>query len=221
MGSITRSFAFTLERVHGLLAEIIHLIFCHSMGHVLCRGCRFQISVTKQMRTWRHPRQTGAQSNLGVRWPACRRISMHMRSFIVFISIALSASAQRRPREQTHTSTDTVSQSLLALFDTYPLVAVGEWHDSQQDRDLRMRLPRQAGFADKVQNVVVECGNSLYQDALDRYVDAETVPREQLQRVCRDTTQSPVAGDDFSACESLIDEARSINRNRASGKGVQ
>jgi hypothetical protein len=142
-------------------------------------------------------------------------------SSLVILVLATSAVAQSTNIPQKQTPADTVSQRLLAAFEKHPLVALGEWHDSQQDRELRMNLLRQEGLADKVQNIVVECGNSLYQETLDRYVEGESVPHEEIEKVWRDTTQSPVAGTDFSACQSVIDQARSINRNRTAGKKLR
>ena len=146
---------------------------------------------------------------------------MRLCSSIVVLCLASSALAQSAGSTPQPTSHETVSQSLLAVFGTHPLVALGERHDSKQDRELEMNLLRHPGFADKVQNIVLECGNSLYQGTLDRYVDGEDIPPEQIQQVWRDTTQSPVGGTDFSACESIIREVRSINRKRADGKKLR
>jgi len=143
---------------------------------------------------------------------------MRLCSSIVVLCLASSALAQSAGSTPQPTSHETVSQSLLAVFGTHPLVALGERHDSKQDRELEMNLLRHPGFADKVQNIVLECGNSMYQGTLDRYVDGEDIPPEQIQQVWRYTTQSPVGGTDFSACESIIREVRSINRKRADGK---
>jgi hypothetical protein len=146
---------------------------------------------------------------------------MRLCSSIVALCLASSAVAQSAGSTPKQTTHEAVSQSLLAVFDTHPLVALGEWHDSKQDRELKIDLLRQPGFADKVQNIVLECGNSLYQDTLDRYVKGKDIPREQIQRVWRDTTQSPIAGTDFSACESVVDEVRSINRKLADEKKLR
>jgi hypothetical protein len=44
-------------------------------------------------------------------------------------------------------------------------------------------------FPNKVDDIVVECGNSRYQPALDRYIAGEDVPISEIRKVWRDTTQ--------------------------------
>jgi hypothetical protein len=41
-------------------------------------------------------------------------------------------------------------------------------------------LIRDARFAGEVDDIVVECGNSLYQGTLDGYMNGDDVPLEQL-----------------------------------------
>lgn len=57
-----------------------------------------------------------------------------------------------------------VSNALLLQFDKHDLVALGEWHNSWEDQDLRINLVRNPQFSTKVRNIVVECGNALYQE---------------------------------------------------------
>jgi hypothetical protein len=103
-----------------------------------------------------------------------------------------------------------VSNALVLQFDKHDLVALGEWHNSQEDQDLRVSLLRNPQFPHKVRNIVVECGDALYQDILDRFIAGADVRKEDVQHVWRDTTQSPVAVDS-PACEDFLNEVRSIN----------
>lgn len=50
--------------------------------------------------------------------------------------------------------------------------------------------PRLAGL---VNDVVIEGGNSLYQDVMDRFVSGQLVDNAQLRAVWRNTTNSPLA----------------------------
>jgi hypothetical protein len=104
-----------------------------------------------------------------------------------------------------------VSEALLLQFDKHDLVALGEWHNSREDQDLRINLIRNPQFPKKVRNIVVECGNALYQETLDRFIAGVDLPKEEIQHVWRDTTQSPVGGGDSPACEEFLNEVRSIN----------
>jgi hypothetical protein len=108
-----------------------------------------------------------------------------------------------------------VTKKLLAQFDKYDVVALGEWHGRQEDVDLRMRLIGDPDFAKKVHDIVVEFGNSLYQGDLDRYIKGENVPETELRRIWRDTTQSPVmsSGSISNACPPLLSEVRSLNKH--------
>jgi hypothetical protein len=103
-----------------------------------------------------------------------------------------------------------VSNALLLQFDKHDLVGLGEWHNSREDQDLRVSLLRNPRFPGRVRNIVVECGNSFYQETLDHFIAGEDVREEDVQHVWRDTTQSPVAVDS-PACEDFLNEVRSIN----------
>jgi hypothetical protein len=83
--------------------------------------------------------------------------------------------------------------ALLDAFTTHSLVAVGDAHGNQQGLALQIELIRTPAFLDRVDDVLIELGNSRYQDILDRYVRGEDVPEEMLVRVWRDTAQQHVA----------------------------
>ena len=99
-------------------------------------------------------------------------------------------------------------EGLLRIFDEKSVVALGERHWVKQDSDFRIRLVQHPKFSEKVNDIVVEFGNSLYQEILDRYVGGEAVSREHLQQVWRNTTQlksfdSPVYEEFFTAVRSV------------------
>lgn len=106
-----------------------------------------------------------------------------------------------------------VVAEILSQFDKYDIVAVGEWHGKEEDRDLQLELIRSPDLPKKAHNVVVEWGNSLYQDILDRYVKGEIVPDAELKKVWRDTTQSPVMETgDLNSPPLLLTEIRTLNK---------
>lgn len=78
--------------------------------------------------------------------------------------------------------------AILALFDRYPVVALGEAHGLAEEREFITKLVRDPAFAGKVNDIVVEFGNAKYQGVIDRYVAGEDVPEAELQRVWRDHT---------------------------------
>ena len=110
-------------------------------------------------------------------------------------------------------------QAILSKFDNYSLVGLGMSHRQQDEADFSLTLVRDPRFAAKVKNVVVECGNSLYQPVLDRYINGEDIPLEQIQLVWRNTTQ-PGAGD-CRQHKELLDAVREVNRHLSKNQRIR
>lgn len=106
-------------------------------------------------------------------------------------------------------------QALLAAFDSHRIVAlmspvVGTYvYDLIADRR----------FPDKVDDIVVECGNAFHQPLLDRYIAGEDVPTAEVRAVWRDTTQPSCGFSSFY--EALFPLVRRINRNLPSEEKVR
>ena len=80
--------------------------------------------------------------------------------------------------------------AVLAAFDKHEVVGMGILSYANQDFDqFILDLIRTPAFAAKVNDIVVECGNSLYQPVLDRYIAGDSVPLADAQQVWRNTTQ--------------------------------
>jgi hypothetical protein len=80
--------------------------------------------------------------------------------------------------------------AVLNAFRTHPLVALDEGdHNNLQGYAFRMALIHYPGFAGLVNDIVVEAGNSLYQDVMDKFVAGEEVSYDALRRIWQDTTQ--------------------------------
>ncbi len=78
---------------------------------------------------------------------------------------------------------------VLAEFRRYPLVGLGEEHQVQEFHSFALKLLADRRSSRTFQDVVVECGNSLYQPVMDRYIAGKSVPRAELQQVWRNTKQ--------------------------------
>jgi hypothetical protein len=86
---------------------------------------------------------------------------------------------------------DAIVQALIGAYDHADVVALGEWHGQfSLDADLRLALVRHPDFAKRVRSVVIECASTTEQATLDRYIRGENVPRPQLERVWKTTTQA-------------------------------
>jgi hypothetical protein len=83
--------------------------------------------------------------------------------------------------------------AILAAFDKYEVVGISAAHGNKDLDDFLLKLIRNPAFPRKVNDVVVECGNSLYQSTLDRYIAGSEVPLPEVRQVWRNTTQ-PMCG---------------------------
>lgn len=88
---------------------------------------------------------------------------------------------------------------MIQLFHSHDIVMFGEVHDSEQEYEWLCKLAKTLGFADKVDDVVVEFGNALYQKTVDRCVAGKDVPFDEVQVAWRNMVAdaepvSPVYG---------------------------
>ena len=94
---------------------------------------------------------------------------------------------------------ENASSAMIRLFQTHDIVMFGEVHDSEQEYEWLCELVKTPGFADQVDDIVVEFGNPLYQKTVDRYVAGEDVPFDEVQKAWRNMVAdaepvSPVYG---------------------------
>jgi hypothetical protein len=109
--------------------------------------------------------------------------------------------------------------AILAAFDTYDLVGMPAAHGLKDLDDLILTLVRNPAFAKKVNDIEIECGNSLYQDLLDRYTSGADVPFREVQKVWRNTTQPPCGLSGFY--EELVPLVRAINQKLPREKALR
>jgi hypothetical protein len=110
-------------------------------------------------------------------------------------------------------------ESILAAFNTYEVVGMSAAHGNKNLDDFVLHLVSNPVFPNKVNVVAVECGNSLYQSILDRYIAGEDIPLSQVQQVWRNTTQ-PMCGLS-SFYEELFPLIRRINQTLPSEKKLR
>jgi surface antigen-like variable number repeat protein len=101
-------------------------------------------------------------------------------------------------------------EGVIRAFDKYPIVALSEFHALEQEADFIGQLIRHPGFSNKVNEIVVEFGNALYQDVIDRYVEGKDVPLTELQQVWRNTTQLTIW--DGAIYERFFANVRALNQ---------
>jgi hypothetical protein len=153
---------------------------------------------------------------------------LHFTLFLVsgLLCEALTvATAQDSPRQGRHSGAGSeltakpAVPAILAAFDRYEVVGMSEGHGMKDVDDFILSLIRNPAFSDKVNDIEVECGNSLYQPTLDRYIAGEDVPFAEVRKVWRNTTQPMCGTSGFF--EELFPLVRAINQKAAPGKRLR
>jgi hypothetical protein len=104
-----------------------------------------------------------------------------------------------------------LANTVLEAFKTHRLVGMGEAHELQNHHDaltLLLTDPRLPGVVD---DIVVEFGNALYQDTIDRFISGQPVDNADLRLVWRNTTQSPLQTWDSPVYEQFFRTVRAVN----------
>ena len=113
-----------------------------------------------------------------------------MRLFLPLIAAISSAQA---PVKSADPVPEPAISAILAAFDKYEVVAMPQGHGMQDLNDFVFLLVRNPAFSERVNDIVFESGNSLYQPILDRYIAGEDVPFTEVQKTWRKMGQ-PAAG---------------------------
>jgi len=102
---------------------------------------------------------------------------------------------------------------------SHQIVALGEAHDNEQEQSVRLTLIRDPRFARSINDIVVEFGNALYQDTIDRFVRGADVPQRELRRVWQDTTQHAVW--DSPIYEEFFRAVRTVNQTLPADRQIR
>ena len=117
-----------------------------------------------------------------------------------------------QPNEVTRKRLQPIVKGILAAWDKYDVVCLGEDHGSKNDSDLRILLVEHPDFIRKVNVVMVEFANNAHQDLLDRFaLDAENMSREQLRQAWIGSSGTPVW--DSPIYEAFLRAVRKVNFN--------
>jgi len=124
----------------------------------------------------------------------------------IWAGVAALGSAQSEPTVTNATT------AVLAAFRSHDVVMLGEMHGNKQEYDWLRDLVANPEFADTVDDIVVEFGNSFYQQTVDRYVSGENVPLKEVQGAWRDTVAA--VGPPSPVYSSLYEAVREVNLKR-------
>src|ERR1035437_1119950 len=102
--------------------------------------------------------------------------------------------------------------AVLRAFTNHDVVMVGEIHSNKEEYNWYVSLIRTPEFADRVDDIVLEMGNSLYQQFVGSYVAGDNVRFDQVQRAWRNTVG--LIGPQSPLVESLYTAVRDANLQR-------
>lgn len=133
----------------------------------------------------------------------------------ITIIIALLMLGKPAPQDTGNESQNPIAsdpiEGIRAALDDHFIIAIGENHGHEQLYEWLELLLRNPGIQERVDDIVVEYGNSLYQDVLDRYIAGEDIPFEQYSKVWRNTVVSPNTVWDCPVYELFFRFVRELN----------
>jgi hypothetical protein len=141
---------------------------------------------------------------------------------VLSFAMACVPAASRPPAAKPNASNavpEPAIPAILAAFDRYEVVAMPEAHGMKDIDDLILALIRDPRLPEKVNDIAVECGNSLYQPVLDRYIAGMDVPFAEVRKVWRNTTQDMCSNSGFF--EQLFPLVRAINQKLPAAKRLR
>jgi hypothetical protein len=114
-----------------------------------------------------------------------------------------------------------LADTVFAAFRRHRLVAIGEFHGLQEHHDALVTLLTDHRLPELVDDVVVEFGNSLYQDLVDRFISGLPTENADLHPVWRNTTNSPLATGDEPIYEDFFRVMRAANWRLPAGQRIR
>lgn len=143
--------------------------------------------------------------------------------WIMLLSLMVVLQAASQTQQTQPTTSDPIPEpaipAILAAFDRFEVVAMPEAHGKKDIDDFILSLIRDPTFPAKVNDIEVECGNSLYQPVLDHYIAGDDVPFTEVRKVWRNTTQSMCGRSGFF--EQFFPLVRAINQKLAPTKRLR
>ena len=140
----------------------------------------------------------------------------NVTSWLVIVSLVSPAAVWRLQAQAGEPESIDGHVAILTAFDRHRVVAIGDLHGCQELYEFIFELIRRPELGDRVQDIVVEFGNALYQDVIDRYVSGADVPPDELIRVWRDHTNPIVF--DSPVYEAFFRTIKDVNAMRQPGK---
>src|SRR5213593_2745246 len=126
---------------------------------------------------------------------------------VVLLAVAAATGVGQQPAPHPAVPVPAIP-AILDAFRTHDVVALGDSGD--QGYAFLVSLVRDPRFAQIVNDIVVESGNALYQDIMDRYVRGQDVPDVDLRQAWQNTTQ-PTPTWDGPNYQGFFKAVRTVN----------
>src|SRR5215216_201108 len=138
--------------------------------------------------------------------PAITRAVRSVACFTIVLVIASGVSANQQ--SASNAAPAPAVPPILDAFATHDVVMISDPHGRAQMQSFLLALIRDSRFPAAVQDVVIEAGNSRYQDIVDRFVRGDAVNETTLRKAWDDTTVPNALG---TETEELIGAVRDVN----------
>jgi hypothetical protein len=116
--------------------------------------------------------------------------SLAWRRVVILACLSVAVSASEGRAQPLPTSNLDAIRGVVAAFERYPVVAIGENHGLRQAGDFYVALVKSPELAAKVDDIVIEFGSQRSQPIVDRYIAGEPVPLKELSQVWQNTTKT-------------------------------
>ncbi len=113
------------------------------------------------------------------------------------------------------------ADAVLAAFARHRLVALGAADSLQNHYDALALLLTDPRLPAVVDDIIVEWGNPLYQEVIDRLTAGQPVADADLRPVWRNTTQSPLETWDAPVYEQFYRTVRAVNRTLPASRRIR
>jgi hypothetical protein len=138
--------------------------------------------------------------------------------FVAVLTICVAVPAQINAQDEAGSS-NTVERTLIEQGRRVNLLALGERHWSLPEHRLLAALIRDPRFPAVFPIVVVEFGNALHQQTIDKYLAGEDVSSGELNKIWQDTTV-PMAWDSPLYAQ-FFETVREVNRRLSKAKKIR
>jgi len=145
-------------------------------------------------------------------------MDMWIRSVMALLVLAtVPAALAQTPPPHSPTPVEPIAAVIDALR-THDVVGMSDPHGNEQMQALLLKLVRAPGFADAVNDIVIETASARYQDAIDRFVRGEDVPGEVLRKAWEEHTVVNSLG---HQAEEFIRAVRAVNGSLGGGRKLR